>query len=243
MFFGVFVLQNRHRQYLEGQNYPSEETGWLKSDDRRETSSLTTGTTTDSALKNETAESPVIPTKKLLNVAFASQAPFGDWSEPYESACEEASIIMVERFLKNQILSKDQMKAEIDAAVAWQIQTWGGHNDLNADATLKLAQDYFKLSGQVIANPTVDDIKKLIANNQPVIVPAAGRKLGNPNFRGAGPEYHMLVVIGYDDENGIFVTNDPGTRKGESYIYKYDTIIQAISGPREDMVKELVVLK
>ena len=183
-----------------------------------------------------------LPDKYLLKVAFASQAPFGDWSEPYENACEEASIIMTEHYLNNQDLSKEQMKSEIDSSVAWEIANWGGHNDLNADKTLSLAKDYFHLSGKVVRNYSLSDIKKYISIGSPVLAPSAGRKLGNPNFRGSGPEYHMLVIIGYDDSQGIFITNDPGTRKGEKYSYKYQTVLDAISGPKSDMVKELIVL-
>jgi len=187
-------------------------------------------------------EKSTLPDKYLLKVAFASQAPFGDWSEPYENGCEEASIIMTEHYLANQDLSKEQMKSEIDSSVAWQIANWGGHSDLNADKTLNLAQDYFHLSGKIVRNYSLDDIKKYISSGLPVLAPSAGRKLGNPNFRGAGPEYHMLVIIGYDDSQGIFITNDPGTRKGEKYIYKYQTVLDAISGPKSDMKKELIVL-
>lgn len=183
-----------------------------------------------------------IPSKYLLKVAFGSQAPFGDWSEPYENACEEASIIMVQKYLEKKTLSKDEMKSEIDSAVDWEFKNWQAHKDLDSQMTLLLAKQYFGLGGKVISGLQIDNIKKYIASGLPVIAPTAGRKLGNPNFRGAGPEYHMLVIIGYDDSQGVFITNDPGTRKGESYIYKYQTLVDAISGPGEDMAKELIVL-
>ncbi|MCX6812293.1 MAG: C39 family peptidase [Candidatus Berkelbacteria bacterium] len=194
--------------------------------------------------KSAPEETPkeILPTKFLLSVPFQPQAPFADWSEPYENACEEASIIIAEYYYKNQTLSKEQMKSEIDSAVAWQITNWGGHNDLDATETLKLASDYFHLSGQVVKNYSADDIKKYISSGVPVLAPTAGRKLGNPNFRGAGPEYHMLVIIGYDDSQGIFITNDPGTRNGKNYIYKYQTLLSAISGPNENMAKEIIAL-
>ncbi|MCX6810486.1 MAG: C39 family peptidase [Candidatus Berkelbacteria bacterium] len=195
-------------------------------------------------------EKATIPSKYLLKVAFQSQAPFGDWSEPYQNACEEASIITVEHYLKNQDLSKEQMKSEIDAAVAWQITNWGGHNDLNADQTLKLAADYFHLSGKVVRNYSLSDIQKYISSGIPVLAPTDGQMLGNPNFRGAGPEYHMIVIIGYDDSQssegdplgGIFITNDVGTRKGEKYTYKYQTVLDAIFGPKKSMEKAIIVL-
>lgn len=228
--------RNQLAKISESQNY-NQTTGFIT-----EPESLQTNQTVITNQNNNQTISQQLPTKAIIKVPFSPQAPFADWSEPYESACEEASIIMVEHYLDKTDLSRDQMKQEIDAAVAWQVENWGSHHDLDASETLKLAQNYFKLSGQVINKPTTDDLKKLLAKGEPVLVPAAGRKLGNPNFRGAGPEYHMLVLIGYDDSQGIFITNDPGTRNGERYIYKYDTFIQSISGPKEDMEKKVLVL-
>ena len=57
-----------------------------------------------------------------------------------------------------------------------------------------------------------------------MVVPLAGRDIGNPNFTPPGPVYHMLVVKGYDAQN--FITNDVGTRKGDSYVYKKNVIMK-----------------
>ena len=57
-------------------------------------------------------------------------------------------------------------------------------------------------------------------------VPVAGRELGNPYFSGGGPWYHMLVITGYDGNR--FITNDPGTKRGEDYKYSADVLIEAI---------------
>ena len=74
--------------------------------------------------------------------------------------------------------------------------------------------------------PTVADLKAYIDAGRPVIVPAAGRELGNPFFSGEGPIYHMLVVRGYTEDT--FITNDPGTRHGKNYSYNIDTFMEAI---------------
>ena len=37
----------------------------------------------------------------------------------------------------------------------------------------------------------------------------------------------MLLVIGFDDEEGVFIVNDPGTRRGEKYRYPYEVFIKA----------------
>jgi len=234
VFFTVYKLQKLNRESQI--NIPAISHNQTKS-----------GGQTDQANSQEsTLESGQIAenlsTNYLLKVPFQSQAPFIDWSEPYENACEEASIIMVEHYLNNQDLSKEQMKNEIDRAVDWQIKNWKKHTDLNADQTLKLAEDYFNLTGQVIRSYSLNDIEKYISSGYPVLVPTDGQLLGNPNFRGVGPEYHMLVLIGYDDSQEIFITNDPGTRKGEKYIYKYQTVLDAVSGPKKNMEKAVIVL-
>jgi uncharacterized protein YvpB len=91
----------------------------------------------------------------------------------------------------------------------------------------QVAKDYAGMqTGRIKTNATIDDIKKELDDGRPVIVPAAGKILPNPNFRNGGPLYHMLVVKGYD-KNG-FITNDPGTRKGEGFRYTFNALYNAI---------------
>ena len=73
-----------------------------------------------------------------------------------------------------------------------------------------------------------EDIKKALSENRLVIVPTDGQKLKNPNFTQPGPPRHMLVIVGYDDTTREFITNDPGTRKGEGYRYSQDVLYEAI---------------
>jgi hypothetical protein len=234
VFLIVFYSQYRHeKSTVDLQAVSVDQTKEFKS---------ANGVNLETAQPEQASPVAELPKSYLLKVDFQSQAPYGDWSEPYENACEEASIITVKHYLNNQDLSKEQMKSEIDGAVDWQFKNWQAHKDLDAQMSLFLAKQHFGLEGKIISGLQAENIKKYIASGLPVIAPTAGRKLGNPNFRGAGPEYHMLVIIGYDDSQGIFITNDPGTRKGESYVYKYQTLLDAISGPGEDMSKDLIVL-
>jgi len=55
-----------------------------------------------------------------------------------------------------------------------------------------------------------------------------GQALGNPNFTPPGPEYHFLLIRGYNPSTDTFITNDPGTRNGELYKYSSDTLFNAI---------------
>ena len=58
-------------------------------------------------------------------------------------------------------------------------------------------------------------------------MPVDGRGL-NPKYKAPGPERHMILIRGYDDDTGEFITNDAGTRKGEKYRYKYEKLFNAI---------------
>jgi hypothetical protein len=61
----------------------------------------------------------------------------------------------------------------------------------------------------------------------PVIIPASGKELQNPNFRNGGPPYHMLVMKGYLAD-GRWIVNDPGTRKGADYLYGKQLLLNAV---------------
>ena len=167
-----------------------------------------------------------LPSKAYINVPFSPQAPYANWAQPYQDACEEASIIMVHYFLQGKSLSRDQMNTEILKMVAWQEKNWGGHHDLEAAQIVSLAKSFYGYKNiKLKYGFSIDDIKREIASGHPVIIPSAGRLLGNPNFRGAGPLYHCLVIKGYTKD--WIITNDPGTRNGLDYVYSYATILKA----------------
>ncbi|NOS68166.1 MAG: hypothetical protein HOO67_07475, partial [Candidatus Peribacteraceae bacterium] len=74
----------------------------------------------------------------------------------------------------------------------------------------------------------------------PVVIPAAGRDLGNPYFSGEGPWYHALTIIGFEEgwTGDKFIVNDPGTKRGSQYKYDVDVLVSAIhdwTGVKEDI--------
>lgn len=166
-----------------------------------------------------------IPDKFSLNILFAQQAPFGNWDAVHEETCEEASMIMIDRYLKHQPLNEQIMEEELQKLLQWE-QEHGYKLDLTAQETVDVLQEYFGVTARLSKNVTIDQIKYELSQNKPIIIPAAGRALGNPNFKYPGPIYHMLVIKGYD--NSKFITNDPGTRKGNNYVYPSDRLINAI---------------
>lgn len=167
-------------------------------------------------------------TEVRLNVPFTSQAPLGNWSPPYDEACEEASLLMVNAYLSNAPLNADAANQNLLALLQW-IQSKGYQVDIGVDESKTIVEAYYpdrKAEIYSDSEVTAEKIKSLLAAGHPVIIPVAGQMLGNPYYKSPGPPYHMLVIIGYNDTN--FITNDPGTSHGAGYQYKIETIMNAI---------------
>lgn len=201
----------------------------------------------DSAVKDATSVKE-LPPKVLIKVPFTSQAPFAVWDAYHEDACEEAAIIMVKYYLDNKSLSKEQADKEIMALIDFEIKNYGSYIDSDARQMVDMSKRFYGITNmKVIYDFQKGDIKKYLALGKPIIIPAAGRLLGNPNFKAPGPLYHALVLTGYDGD--WIITNDPGTRKGENYRYKLDIIYNAIhdfSGDKDKIEqgrKAMIVLE
>lgn len=168
------------------------------------------------------------PVELNLAVPFTSQAPTGNWDAIHEDACEEATFFMTTEFYNGRAAGRvdpNIVDPELYKQVDRQTALGMGYS-ISAAESVQFIQDYYGLKAVIIDNPTVEQIKQLISEGKPVIVPAAGRRLGNPNFTGAGPLYHMLVLRGYTKDT--FISNDPGTRNGENYVYKIDVLMSAL---------------
>jgi uncharacterized protein YvpB len=127
---------------------------------------------------------------------------------------------------KEKIVSTDAADKEIVELVNFE-ESHGYKVDVTVNELNQIAKDFYGMnSGRVVIGFSIEDIKKEIAKGHPVIIPAAGKLLENPNFKNGGPNYHMLVITGYDQAN--FITNDPGTRKGYGYKYDFDLLFSAI---------------
>lgn len=176
---------------------------------------------------NEKISVPFPDSFQIKNVPFVSQAPLFNWDTLHDEACEEASLIIVKYYLSQKELTSEIAETEIQKMVSWEISYFGSHKDLTVKETVDLAKNFYHLDNLSIKkNTSVDDIKTEISQNHLVIVPTAGRLLGNPNFRSPGPVYHMLVISGYDTKG--FITQDVGTKNGRNYYYNQDILFNAI---------------
>lgn len=192
----------------------------------------------------ETKPSALVIQKSVMHdVPFAPQAPFGNWAdERQDYGCEEASILMAVYWAEGKSLSYEKAEEEVIAISEFEKKVYGNFYDTSAADTLKVLQTYFGfVHARVAYDIGVHDIKAELAAGNVVVVPVDGRLLENPYYTPPGPPKHKLVIRGYDDTTNEFITNDPGTKRGEAYRYTYDVMENALldypSG-RDELVVE-----
>lgn len=164
-------------------------------------------------------------------VPFSSQAPHADWSLPFQEACEETSLIMVNAWMVGTppgTLDPNIATGLILDLVKWQEERFGYYEDTTVEETAIIARDFYGYKNtEVLPVTSIDDVTQKLAEGFVVILPAAGAKLQNPYFSGTGPLYHMIVAKGFT-ENGQIITNDPGTKRGADFLYDPGTLFDAI---------------
>ncbi len=183
-----------------------------------------------------------LPDKHLIKTIFVPQSPEKNWDEPWQDACEEASLLTVDYYYKN-ITSADTQTIKNDELKMMNFEDQQNFtHDMNLNQMSFMAQNYLDYSTKIVSNPTTDDIKKYIAQNIPVIVPANGKILyqENKHFNDNGPYYHNLVVLGFDDNTQKFTVHDVGTQFGAYFKYSYSLLMNSIhdfpeSGKKEDI--------
>lgn len=227
---GVKAVEDEEEKVVDP-GFPSERTSDGRAGSLDETAEVSSDVVVPSDLSiTEDLSEKVERTAVNLAVPFTPQAPQGNWGEPYQEACEEASVYMVSQFYEGTpegLINADQADADILQIVAFEKELFGYYEDTTAEQVATFAELMFGYTTELIVDPTVDDIKAQLTLGHPVIVPAAGRELHNPYFTAPGPIYHMLVIRGFTDE-GQFIVNDPGTYRGEAYLYDFDTLMNAM---------------
>jgi len=171
----------------------------------------------------------MLPTvASLLIVSFTSQSPFGDWSQPWQDACEESSLVMVDSFYHDRELNSSIAEQAILNVLKMKEKYYGESLDENAEQIADMVNKFFSWEARVVENPSLEQMKKELDEKRLIILPTDGKQLKNPNFLNGGPDYHVLVLSGYNEKKKVFVSQDPGTKKGHNYEYSYDTIMSAM---------------
>ncbi len=167
--------------------------------------------------------------KTFLNskVPFALQAPSANWDIIHEEACEETAIVIVKEYYSGNYkdLDSNQNEQKIQEIISWERGNFGYFEDTNIEKNQEILMKMFNIKSEVIENPQINDIKQSLIDNKLILVPSAGRLLRNPYFTGAGPIFHMVVIVGWDENN--FIVHDVGTKRGKEYKYPFEILLNA----------------
>ena len=171
----------------------------------------------------------LLPDHVFLTAPFTPQAPFGDWAQPYQDACEEASVVMAMAWVRRQTtITPAEADRAILALVDYERYHFGYHRDTGVGQSAKLLTHHLGYPNvRKHSDITLADIKSELASGNIVLLPVLGTMLPNPYYFNQ-PDYHMVVVVGYDDIAQEFIVHDPGTRRGANFRYKYSTLFAAI---------------
>jgi len=162
-----------------------------------------------------------------LDVPYTSQAPERNWDQPWQDACEEVSLLMLDAYYKGYGLSPLYVKDEVQKMVAWEEKKgWGGSIEIE-----KVKEVYEQMFGgtkqvRIIQNPTIAQIESFIDNGDPVLAVGDGTVLPNQWYTDGGPEYHAFIIRGYTQDG--FITNDPGVNRGKNFLFPKTKVMQSL---------------
>jgi len=173
-----------------------------------------------------------LPSAVLLPVPFTPQAPLGNWAAR-QHTCEEASLVMVDRYLRGDHSGALIDPHTADAAIN-QITAWKPAVDLTIEQVGEVANKNLGWAYQVVPADRLS-MKQQLALGRPLIVGVRTHGLGNPNYPGYSTHFeqpgwsvsHYLVVTGYDQAD-TYVLNDPGLTRGHGYHISFDQLMHAI---------------
>jgi len=173
-----------------------------------------------------------LPQAVLLPVPFTSQAPLNNWADR-QHTCEEASIVMVDRYLRGDHSGNLIDPRTADAAIN-QITAWKPAVDLTSQQVGEVSQHYLGWGYKLLPADRLN-MKQQLALGRPLIVGVRTHGLGNANYPGYRTHFeqagysvsHYLVVAGYN-QSDQYILNDPGLTKGHGYAISYDQLMHAI---------------
>ena len=181
-------------------------------------------------------------------IPFTAQAPLANWADQrQQDACEEAASLMAMAWVHGEKETDKKSPADWEQAIIsladWEQEKYGEHRDLFLGDVIKwIFVDYFKYEKVKIKSvASSTDILVELEKGNIVLAPMNGHKLKNPYFTVPGPLTHMILIKGYDYGSHEFITNDPGTRKGENYRYSDKVVLTALNayptGSHEEIIK------
>ena len=180
-----------------------------------------------------------LPNKHLIKTTFVPQAPEKIWDQPWQDSCEEAALLTVNYFYQNKNPDTNTVVSDLKKIFDYENKEAWSH-DVNISQMATISEKLWGYQSTVIDNPSIDDLKKYLSLDIPIIVPANGKTLfkENSHFKSGGPWYHNLVILGYDDTKSQFIVHDVGTQFGAYFHYSYSLLIDSIHDFPTSLKKE-----
>ncbi len=184
-------------------------------------------------------EKDMLPNRHQMKTAFVPQAPEKKWDEPWQDACEEAALLTVHYYYEKNNPDIKTIHADLQSLFNFESEmSWT--SDININQMATISAKLWNYQTKVIDNPTIDQIRQYLSQDIPVIIPANGKTLflENTHFKGGGPWYHNLVILGYDNDKKQFIVHDVGTQFGAYFHYSYTTLMSSIHDFPASLKKE-----
>src|ERR1700682_373260 len=179
------------------------------------------------------SEAPVnVPAAVFLPVPFTSQAPLNNWAAR-QHTCEEASLLMVDRYLHGDHSGKLIDPNTADAGIN-QITGWKPAVDLTSQQVGEVAKVHMGWGYKLLTAERLN-MKQQLSLGRPLIVGLRTHGVANANYPGYRTHFeqtgwsvsHYLVVVGYDAGDN-YILNDPGLTRGQGDHITYDQLMLAI---------------
>lgn len=125
-----------------------------------------------------------LPANVLVPVPFATQAPLGNWAQRQQT-CEEASLVMVDQYLRGDHSGVTIDPRTADAAIN-QITPWKPATDLTTEQIGQVAQANLGWAYQVLPADRLE-MKQQLAMGRPLILGSVHRAWATPTIRAIAP--------------------------------------------------------
>lgn len=205
-------------------------------DETEYSNNLNTNIETQEEYKNNYVEQTETKKEKTIiapseydipNVTFFSQAPLWIRDQPYQDACEEASLLIGQYYLKNITKTKNEYNKDLLAMVELEMQMlWYFKSTTIMETKQLINKRDPSINTKIIENPSINDLEKEISQNHIIVSPIYGKGLKNPYYALWWPNYHFLVIKWYTKNE--FITHDVWTLRWENRHYDKSLIMENI---------------
>lgn len=167
---------------------------------------------------------------ELHEVPFTTQAIHG-WVSPWDQYAEEACMYMAWLWISGQeIGDAGEIADDLLAMGTWENRNLGTSGDTSPAETIQIMTAYYShLKSFLLDNPDLDRLKTELENGSIVALTINGQFLDSEYYGDPAPEHHMVLIVGFDQEQQSFIVNDPGTVHGAQIYYPYEKVLGAIS--------------